>query len=117
MKLIGLITQIVALVLAGLVTAGIHFHLHPLTRIHTVGDAVASAFSFGPGMIIGYLGLSVERLLGKDDPTPSAAAAICVVFFGLGLYRAATLLIRRSDLSDWTIIPLRTLVGFLELFT
>ncbi len=117
MKLKVLLTQIATLVLAAFATAGIHYNLHSLIKIYTVGDSMATAFSFLPGMFIGYAGTYVERLGGKDTPTPSVAAAICLIFFVLGLFRAATLLLKVSDISNWTRVPLEGLVAIFDVFT
>lgn len=117
MKLKVLLTQLATLVLAAFATAGVHFNLHSLIKIYTVGDAMATAFSFMPGMLIGYAGTYVERLAGKDSPTPSLAAAICLIFFLIGLFRAVTLLFKFSHLSEWTRVPLDGLVAFFNVFT
>ncbi len=116
MGAIRFIAQVVAGALAGIVTGAIHYKVHPLTEINTVGSAIAVAFSFWPGMIIGYLAIQIERIGGEDEPSPPAAAAICALLWFVYLFRATTLLIGLPVLSDWTQAPVEWLVRFFELF-
>jgi hypothetical protein len=110
------ITQIATGTLAGVVTGAIHYQVHPITEIDTFGHALAVAFSFWPGMLIGYLGIYIERVGGEEEPDVPAAAAICAFLWFAYLFRAITLLIGLPVLSDWTQGPVNWLVKFFELF-
>lgn len=116
MRALKLIAQIVTGTLAGIVTGAIHYQVHSITEIDTFGNALAVAFSFWPGMLMGYLGIYIERLGGEEEPDVPAAAAICAFLWFIYLFRAITLLIGLPALSNWTEGPVNWLVKFFELF-
>lgn len=108
------IAQIATGTLAGIVTGAIHYRVHPITEINTFGSAIGVAFSFWPGMLIGYLAIYIER--GEKEPDVPAAAAICAFLWFVYLFRAITLLVGLPILSDWTHAPVNWLVKFFEFF-
>src|SRR6185437_7697969 len=101
---------------AVIVTKAIHYHVHPLTEINTVLGALAVAFSFWPGMILGYLVLALKRSRGEKEPDVPAAAGICAMLWFVYLFRALTLLIHLPVLSNWTQAPVGWLVNFFDHF-
>jgi hypothetical protein len=112
-----LTAQIFAGALALLVEGIIHYDVHPITEVNTVKDALLVAFSFWPGIIVGYAAIWIETRLARwREPEPPAAAALCAVLWFVYLFRAATLLIGLPVLSDWTQQPVNWLVRFFELF-
>lgn len=108
--------HVVATAIAILVTGLIHYKVHDLTEIDTFWGAIGVAFSFWPGMILGYLAMAIERIGGKEEPTPPAAAAICALLWFVYLFRALTLLIGLPVLSNWTAVPVSLIVKFFEIF-
>ncbi len=74
------------------------------------------AFSFWPGMILGYLAMSIDRSGGENESTPPAASAICALLWFVYLFRALTLLIGLPILSNWTEVPINLIVRFFEIF-
>ena len=95
----------------------IHYTLHPLNAVNTAGGALIVAFSYWPGMLIGYVSIWLQRKVDPDEPpdTP-AAAAICALLWFIYLFRAFTLLIHLPSLSNWTEIPANWLVRFFAMF-
>ncbi len=110
------ILQAVAALAALLVTGAIHYHVHPLTEVNTVLGALAVAFSFWPGMILGYLVLALKRSRGENEPEVPAAAGICAMLWFVYLFRALTLLVHLPGLSNWTQAPVEWLVSVFERF-
>ncbi len=117
MKVKILTIEFLALAMSAFVIAAIHYNLHSLNQVNTIPDAVVAAFSFAPGIVIGYLAIHLQRLLGKDDPAPTFAFLISFAFFALCLFRAATMFVRMSYLSDWTRVPVNALVDLFDVFT
>ena len=103
-------------ILATILTGVIHYNVHAITEINTFWSAVAVAFSFWPGMLIGYLVIYLKERGGDDDPAPPVTAVICALFWFVYLFRAATLLIGLPILSNWTQKPVDLLVKFFEFF-
>ena len=110
-KLLG---QLVAAVLAFVLADLIHYEIHPLTSINTVGGALVVAFSYLPGVLIGYLVIWIEQKAGEDDPDVPVAAVICGLLWFVYLFRALTLLVGLPGLSNWTQAPAELLVRILE---
>lgn len=117
MKARSVVVQVVGGALALLVEGAIHYEVHPITAVNTVRGALAVAFSFWPGMLVGYVVVWINtHVAGDEHPDAPAAAALCAVLWFVYLFRAATLLIGLPILSDWTQAPVNWLVKFFELF-
>jgi hypothetical protein len=69
--------QVFAGILACFVTGLIHFKVQPFTKINTPVNAVAVAFSFWPGLIVGHIAIYLGRLIGEDELKLSLASEIC----------------------------------------
>ena len=107
--------QFVGLFLALSIEGLIHYQVFPITEVNTAMGALMVAFSFWPGMIIGYLSMWVQRTVaGDDNPDPSAAAALCALLWFVYLFRAATLLVGLPGLSNWTQAPVSWIVSLFE---
>jgi len=117
MKFLKLLAQIFAGALALLVEGAIHYKIHPINEVSTATGAVIVAFSFWPGMIVGYVAVLIQRHLAKDEETDApAAAALCGVMWFVYLFRALTLVIGLPVLSNWTQAPVNWLVRFFEMW-
>jgi hypothetical protein len=103
--------------LALLVEGVISYQFHPLNAVNTPRDALIVAFSYWPGMLIGYLSIWLQRkATPEEDPDTPAAAAICAVLWFVYAFRALTLLIHARWLSNWTEAPANWIVKFFSLF-
>jgi len=117
MKAIRFFGQVLAGALAMIIEGLIHYKVHPINEVNTVKDAFIVAFSFWPGMLIGYLVIWIQRHLARDEePEAPAAAALCAVLWFVYLLRALTLLMGLPVLSNWTQQPVTWIVKFFELF-
>jgi hypothetical protein len=117
MKAKSFFIQVLAGILACFVTGVIHFKVQPITKINTTANAVAVAFSFWPGLIVGHIAIYFGRLIGEDELKLSVASEICALLWFVYLFRAATLLLGLPILSNWTQAPVNLLVKFFELFS
>lgn len=107
--------QFAGIFLALLVEGLIHYKVYPITEVNTVRGALLVAFSFWPGMLLGYLSMWIQRKLADDEnPDPSAAAALCALLWFVYLFRAATLALGVPALSNWTQAPVGWIVRFFE---
>jgi hypothetical protein len=117
MKFGRFLAQILGGALALLVEGAIHYEIYPLTSINTARDAVIVAFSFWPGIIVGYLSVWIQKHLAKEEePDVPVAAALCSVMWFIYLFRALTLAVGLPSLSNWTEAPVHWLVHFFELW-
>jgi|GEM_PF-5120358 hypothetical protein len=117
MKTKSLLAQFIGFFLALTIEGLIHYHVYPITEVNTVKGALIVAFSFWPGMFIGYLSMWIQaNVAGEKDPDPSAAAALCALLWFVYLFRAATLLIGLPVLSNWTQAPVGWIVSLFEFF-
>lgn len=117
MKFLKLLAQIAGGALALLVEGAIHYQIHPINTVNTAKDAVIVAFSFWPGMIVGYLAVWIQQNLAKDEEADApAAAALCALMWFVYLFRALTLVLGLPMLSNWTQSPVNWLVRFFEMF-
>jgi hypothetical protein len=112
----GLVVQVVAGILATVVTGVIHYKVHPLTEIDTFGNAVAVAFSFWPGLIVAHIAIYIGRIVGEDELKLSVASEACALLWFVYLFRAGTLLLELPVLSDWTRVPVNIIVRFFDIF-
>ena len=116
MGFLRLLFQVAALLATAFVLQLIDYKIHPLSDVNTFWGAIAVAFSFLPGILLGYLALSLQRVAtrekaeNQDPPTP---ALICSLLWFVYLFRAATLLIHLPALSNWTQAPVEAIVRFL----
>jgi len=95
----------------------LHYDIHPITDINTSIGALFVAFSFWPGMIVGYFAMWVWKHWAKDEePEPPAAAALYAVLWFIYLFRALTLFIGLPVLSNLTQVPVDWLVKIFESF-
>jgi hypothetical protein len=109
------LAQFVGFFLALSVEGLIHYHVYPITEVNTAKGALIVAFSFWPGMLLGYASVWFQaNLAGEEDPDPSAAAALCAFLWFVYLFRAATLAIGLPALSNWTQAPVGWIVGIFE---
>lgn len=117
MKFLKFLAQVLGGALALLVEGAIHYEIHPINAVNTVKDALIVAFSFWPGVIVGYLAVWIQRHLAKDEePDAPAAAALCALMWFVYLFRALTLAVGLPVLSNWTQSPVTWLVRFFELW-
>jgi hypothetical protein len=115
MKFWRFLAQVFGGALALLVEGAIHYEIHPINAIDTAKDALIVAFSFWPGMLVGYLSIWIQKHVAKDDaPDAPAAAALCALMWFVYLLRALTLVIGLPSLSNWTQTPVNWLVRFFE---
>ena len=107
--------QFVGFFLALSVEGLIHYQVYPITEVNTVKGALIVAFSFWPGMILGYFSMWIQKTVaGEEDPDPSAVAALCALLWFVYLFRAATLAVGLPVLSNWTQAPVTWIVNFFE---
>ena len=117
MKTKSLLAQFIGFFLALTIEGLIHYHVYPITEVNTVKGALIVAFSFWPGMLIGYTSMWIQaNVAGEKDPDPSVAAALCALLWFVYLFRAATLLIGLPVLSNWTQAPVGWIVSLFEFF-
>lgn len=117
MNVKSFLAQVAGFFLALTVEGLIHYKIYPITEVNTVMGALIVAFSFWPGMILGYFSMWLQTAFaGEEDPDPSAAAALCAFLWFVYLFRAATLAIGLPGLSDWTQTPVNWIVKFFEFF-
>jgi hypothetical protein len=111
-----LLIQAAALLATAFVIRLISYNIHPLNDVNTFWGAIAVAFSFWPGILLGYLALHLQRVATREkdeNQDPPAAALICALLWFVYLFRAATLLIHLPALSNWTQAPVDAIVKFL----
>lgn len=115
MKAKSFLAQFIGFFLALTIEGLIHYQVYPITEVNTVKGALIVAFSFWPGMLVGYASMWIQaNVVGEEDPDPSAAAALCALLWFVYLFRAATLLIGMPVLSNWTQAPVEWIVGLFE---
>lgn len=111
------IIQTAALTVTFFVVRFISYKIHPLSDVNTFWGAIVVAFSFWPGILLGYLALHIQRIARPNENEPQevpVAAAICSMLWFVYLFRALTLLIHLPVLSNWTQVPVELLVRFFE---
>jgi hypothetical protein len=117
MKLGRFLAQVSGGALALLVEGAIHYEIHPINAVNTATGALIVAFSFWPGMLVGYLSIWIQRHIAKDEePDTPAAAALCAAMWFVYLFRALTLAVGLPALSNWTQAPVNWMVRFFELW-
>src|SRR5258708_20078500 len=117
MKVWRLLGKVFGGALALLVEGAIHYEIHPINAIDTAKDALIVAFSFWPGMLVGYLAIWIQKHIAKDEePDAPAAAALCAAMWFVYLFRALTLAVGLPSLSNWTQTPVNWLVLFFDLW-
>lgn len=117
MKLLKFLAQVLGGALALLVEGAIHYQIHPISAVGTAKDALIVAFSFWPGMLVGYLAIWIQRLSAKDEePDAPVASVLCALMWFVYLFRALTLAVSLPSLSNWTQTPVDWLVRFFELW-
>ena len=117
MNVKSFLAQLAGFVLALTVEGLIHYQIYPITEVNTAKGALIVAFSFWPGMILGYFSMWIQKTIaGEEYPDPSAASALCALLWFVYLFRAAPLALGLPVLSEWTQTPVNWIVNIFEFF-